>query len=107
MPLIIAPGDCARWLGRGARPARPDAAVPGRADAHVADLDACQQARLRREMNDRTPLWRFDLGRGQTHCGKHCEAARLAEQATDVVQKKVPTTTKHRDQGPDNKDIVE
>jgi hypothetical protein len=30
--------------GRGARPWRPDAAVPGRADAHVADFDAGQQA---------------------------------------------------------------
>jgi putative SOS response-associated peptidase YedK len=51
MPLILAPGDYARWLGEGARPARPDAAVPGRADADVADLDPSQQARKRRSFN--------------------------------------------------------
>jgi hypothetical protein len=44
MPLIIAPGDYARWLGEEPRPARPDATAPGRADAHVADLHARQQA---------------------------------------------------------------
>jgi len=30
--------------GRGAGPARPHAAVPGRADARVADLEAREQA---------------------------------------------------------------
>jgi len=30
---------------RRARPARPDASIPGRADADVADFDAGQQAR--------------------------------------------------------------
>ena len=43
MPLILASGDYARWLSR-AKPARPDATIPSRADADVADLDQGQQA---------------------------------------------------------------
>src|SRR5271170_6289578 len=38
MPLILAPENYERWLG-----GEPDAAVPGRTDADVADLDAGQQ----------------------------------------------------------------
>ena len=38
---------------RGARPWRPDAAVSGEADAHVADLDAGQQAGERRSVSRR------------------------------------------------------
>lgn len=44
MPLIVAPSDYLRWLKRRPRSARSDAAVCGRADADVADIDAGQQA---------------------------------------------------------------
>ena len=44
MPLILAAADYARWLSEEPKPARPDEAVPGGADADVADLDARQQA---------------------------------------------------------------
>jgi len=33
MPVIVAPNDYARWLGDAPRPARPHAAITGRADA--------------------------------------------------------------------------
>jgi putative SOS response-associated peptidase YedK len=36
MPLIIAPGDYARWLGDEPDPPRPDAAISGRAHARDA-----------------------------------------------------------------------
>jgi putative SOS response-associated peptidase YedK len=35
MPLIIAPGDYARWLREEPDAPRPDAAISGRAHAHV------------------------------------------------------------------------
>ena len=40
MPLVIAPGDYERWLSDDPDPARPDAAVPGRANANAADFKA-------------------------------------------------------------------
>ena len=42
MPLILAPGDYARWLGD-----------PGRTPADVADLDPGQQAGKRRSLDRR------------------------------------------------------
>jgi putative SOS response-associated peptidase YedK len=44
MPLILAPADYLRWLSDDPDPARFIEAVPGCADAHVAHLDAGQQA---------------------------------------------------------------
>jgi putative SOS response-associated peptidase YedK len=43
MPAILAAPDYTRWLSEP-DPSEPDAAVPRRADADVADLDARQQA---------------------------------------------------------------
>jgi len=40
MPLILAPGDYVRWLSDKPDPGDLLPGVPGRADAHVADIDA-------------------------------------------------------------------
>ena len=47
MPLILHSKDYARWLSDGARSTRVNGAVPSRADADVANLDASEQARKR------------------------------------------------------------
>ena len=43
MPVILAPGDYARWLSDEPDP-RFDASISGKPDANVANLNACQQA---------------------------------------------------------------
>ena len=53
MPLILAPGDYVHWLSNEPDPRRSAAAVPGGADADVADLDAGQQAGERRSVDRR------------------------------------------------------
>jgi hypothetical protein len=55
MPLILAPGDYVRWLS-DEWSSWIDAAVPGRTDADVADLNAGQQAGERRSV-DRRADW--------------------------------------------------
>jgi putative SOS response-associated peptidase YedK len=44
MPLILAPGDYARWLSDDPAPGDFLRPFPSRADADVADLDSGQQA---------------------------------------------------------------
>jgi len=44
MPVILTPGDYARWLGEEPDPPRLDATISLRLDADVADFDRSQQA---------------------------------------------------------------
>jgi putative SOS response-associated peptidase YedK len=44
MPVILTPGDYARWLGEEHDPPRLDATISLRLDADVADFDTSQQA---------------------------------------------------------------
>jgi putative SOS response-associated peptidase YedK len=55
MPLILAPPTNVRWLSDEIRSERIDVAIPGRADADVADLNAHQQARERRSLDPIEP----------------------------------------------------
>ncbi len=51
MPLIIAPGDYTPWLGDEPDPRDLLRPISGRADTHVADFDAGEQAGERRSIN--------------------------------------------------------
>src|SRR6266699_5659403 len=53
MPVILAPGDYAHWLGEEPDPRDVMRPFPSRADAHVADFDMGQQARERSPLDSR------------------------------------------------------
>ena len=47
MPLVLARGDCVRWLGEEENPRGLTRPFPARTDADMADFNAGQEARER------------------------------------------------------------